>query len=368
MNRMIVANLVHRPVRSLISIIAIALEVTLILVIVGFSLGMLNDNKTRQKGIGADIMVRPPGSTIFTAINGAPLPVKIADKLRPLPHVKAVSPVFTQLTSGTKLETIFGIDLPSYEALGVPFRYLSGGPFQQPFDVIVDDVFAAGKKDLKVGDSISILNHDFRVAGIVEHGKGGRKFIPIATLQDLTDSHDKCSLFYMSIDDQKNADIVKKEILDLPGLNTYNVLSMDEWMSLMTPESLPGFSIFLNVVIGVSVAIGFIVIFQSMYTAVMERTREIGILKSLGASKSYIVRVILRETLLLAAVGTMVGIGLSYLVTFVLMKKFPTLQTSIIPSWVIRSIFIAMVGALLGAFYPALKAAQKDPIDALAYE
>ena len=63
MNRMIVGNLVHRPLRSLISVVAVALEVTLILLIVGLSLGMLQDTRTRTAGIGADVLVLPPGSS-----------------------------------------------------------------------------------------------------------------------------------------------------------------------------------------------------------------------------------------------------------------------------------------------------------------
>ena len=61
---------------------------------------------------------------------------------------------------------------------------------------------------------------------------------------------------------------------------------MEEWLSQMTPEKIPGFNIALEIVTGIAVIIGFLVIFQSMYTAVLERTREIGILKSMGASKA----------------------------------------------------------------------------------
>ena len=82
MNKMIFANLVHRPMRSLISIIAIAVEVTLILLIVGLSLGMLNDSKNRTLGIGADLMVQPPGSSIFTAVSGAPVSQKFAEDIQ----------------------------------------------------------------------------------------------------------------------------------------------------------------------------------------------------------------------------------------------------------------------------------------------
>ena len=104
MNRMILANLLHRPVRSLISIVAVALEVTLILVIVGFSLGILNDSRQRQAGIGADVIVQPPGSSFLTGITGAPVSVKVADILRKLPHVAAVTPVIWQLTTTGTVE------------------------------------------------------------------------------------------------------------------------------------------------------------------------------------------------------------------------------------------------------------------------
>src|SRR5256886_12978775 len=108
MNRMIVANLVHRPIRSLISIIAIALEVTLILLIVGLCYGMLNDSKNRTAGIGADVIVQPPGSTFLAGISGAPVSIKIANLLARVPHVTAVSPVIWQVSTGGALEVIDG--------------------------------------------------------------------------------------------------------------------------------------------------------------------------------------------------------------------------------------------------------------------
>lgn len=139
-------------------------------------------------------------------------------------------------------------------------------------------------------------------------------------------------------------------------------------LSTLTPDRLPGFNIALNVVISIATIIGFLVIFQSMYTAVMERTREIGILKSMGAGRLSIVSVVLRETMLLALVGTALGVSLTYLLRNVLHDRFPTLSFEVTPVWVFNAIVIALCGALLGALYPALKAARKDPIDALSYE
>ena len=110
----------------------------------------------------------------------------------------------------------------------------------------------------------------------------------------------------------RNADDVVKSVKNVPGMQKYTVLSTPDYISMMTPSHLPGFNAFIGVVIGVSTIIGFIVIFQAMYTAVMERTREIGILKSMGASKLYIVNVILRETLLLAVAGIVAGMLFSW--------------------------------------------------------
>jgi putative ABC transport system permease protein len=98
MNKMIVANLVYRPLRSLISIVAIGLEVTLILLIVGLSLGMLNDSRARQQGIGADVIVMPPGSSFIVGLTGAPMPIKVGNILAKLSHVKVVAPVVTHVT------------------------------------------------------------------------------------------------------------------------------------------------------------------------------------------------------------------------------------------------------------------------------
>lgn len=364
---MIVANLAYRPLRSLISIVAVAVEVTLILLIVGLATGMLEDARKRQEGTGADIIVRPPGSANLIGFSGAPVSVKVADILRKQPHVVAVSPIVAQLTSAGNIEVIYGIDLESFEAVGGPFHYLEGGPFQGPDDMLVDDYFAQGNK-VRPGSTIEVLNHKFRVVGVVEHGRGGRRFIPLKTMQELTGAENKATMFYVKLDDPSNADVVARQIKTISGMENYSVMSMREFLSLMTTDKVPGLSSFITVVVGIAVIIGFIVIFQSMYTAVMERTREIGILKSLGASKTYIVRVILRETLLLAVAGIIVGILISLAALPALHYKFPTLRVEFSGWWVLRATVIAIIGAMMGAVYPAFKAAQKDPIDALAYE
>jgi putative ABC transport system permease protein len=265
------------------------------------------------------------------------------------------------------LEVLWGIDYPTYSRLS-PFVFLSGGPLQKPDDVIVDDVFASAGQGHHVGDTIQILKHPFHIAGIFEHGKGGRKLISIAAMGDLTGTPEKASAFYLKVDQPENITLVTSEIHSTRGLGDFQVMTMEEWYSLMTPDHIPALNTAMRVVIGIAVIIGFMVIFQSMYTSVLERTREIGILKSMGASNPAIVSVVLRETALLAVVGVVVGIAVSFAVKSALAHRFPMLYLDMSPLWVLQGSSIALVGSVFGALYPAWMAARKDPIDALAYE
>ncbi len=290
MNKLVLGNLLHRPIRVAISVLAVAIEVIMILSITGVFIGQVSGSRANTLGVGADMVIQPPNASFLTAIGGAPVPAKIADIVRKLPHVAVVSPVISQLNTAGSVESILGIDYESYNALR-PFKFLAGTPFQGPNDVIIDDYAARRDKGYHVGDTIQVFNHPFRICGIVEHGKGGRKFVPIRTLGASTAQRTtRRSSTSRPITPRTRIWSATRSTTH-PGLSEYQVHTVEEMLSQMTPERLPGFNIALRVVIGIAFIVGFLVIFQSMYTAVLERTREIGILKSLGASKLYIVNV-----------------------------------------------------------------------------
>jgi putative ABC transport system permease protein len=367
MNKLVFANLLHRPLRSLISVSAVAIEVIMMLTIIAIMMGQLTGQKRMNNGIGADLIVRASNAMIFNGINGAVIPVKLDAILLGLPHVTVATPVNQKLSMVDGLEVLWGIDYPTYSQLS-PFVFVSGRPLEKPDEVIVDDIFAATGNGHRVGETILIEKRPFRITGVFEHGKGGRKLISIDAMDDITGTPGKASAFYLKVDQPENIPLVTKEIHAVHGLGDYQVMTMEEWYSLMTPDHIPALNTAMRVVIWIAVIIGFMVIFQSMYTSVLERTREIGILKSLGASNLTIVTVVLRETAVLAASGVLLGVAVSLAVKAILAYKLPFMYLDMNAAWVARGAIIGFVGSVCGALYPAWMAARKDPIDALAYE
>jgi putative ABC transport system permease protein len=365
-NKLIVSNVLHRPIRTAVSVLAVAIEVAMVVLVVGLCHGLVDDKAKREQGVGADIMVQPPGTNFLMNFSQAPMSVKIGDKLAQLPQVKAVAPVLYIVNAVKSLSVVDGIDLDSFNRVSGGFIYRSGGPFQGQDDMLVDNIYADANH-VKVGQTVNMLNHQFRIAGIVEQGKGSRTYIPLATAQDLMGAQGKASIFYVKCKEpaltEQTVDAIKAM------LQGYSVMPIQEYVTLMTTSSnLPGLNYFISAMIGIAVGIGFLVIFLSMYTTITERTREIGILKSLGASKTYIVSAILREALLLSAVGSIAGFIASLVLRLAFREIFPTLPVELTWNWRFYSACLAFIGSIVGAFYPALKAASLDPVDALAYE
>jgi putative ABC transport system permease protein len=360
--RLLWNNLGVHPVRSALSAVAIGLQVFLILLIVGLTTGVLSDWRARAEGVGADLIVQSPNSSIFFSFSSAVIPQTLVDKIMQLPGVDDVAPVLIIMDSRS-LTVIYGIDYASFNGLSRGFTFLSGGPFTGSDEAIADDL-AAAARNLKVGGTVSLVNHSFHVCGVVVHGKGARFFIPLATAQQIAGAAGRVSMIYVR--STGNTAAVQAELVKL--LPNYRVRSMAEYMSLMTSSSLPELTPFIRSFVGLGVVISFLVVLLTMYTMVLERRREIGILKALGSSKLEICRLIVAEALLLVVLGVVIGLAGTYGTTALLHHTSPTLQIKIPGEWILRSILVAIVGALAGAAYPALRAAQSDPVDALAYE
>ncbi len=356
------SNLGMRPLRSALSVLALSLQVFLVLLIVGLTSGALADWRTRAEGVGADIIVQPPNSSIFFAFSSAVMPESLTDEIARLPGVDEVAPVVI-VVDQHNLGVVYGIDYARFAGLSKGFTFLSGGPFQQPNEAIADDLAAQSRK-LRVGRSVALLGHEFTVSGIVVHGKGARFFIPIKTAQDIASADKRVSMFYVR--SKGDTEAVRNELVK--KLPTYKIRSMAEYSTLMTSSNLPELKPFLRSFTTLGVIISFLVVLLTMYTMVLERTRDIGVLKALGTSRLEICLMMLGETLVMAALGVAVGLCSTYGVVAILHRTSPTLQIAIEGGWIVRAILLTIGGAIAGALYPALRAAQSDPVEALAYE
>ena len=137
--KLVLENLKHRVIRTILSTLAIGLGVTMMLTLVGVSRGMLDDQKRRARGIGADIVILPPGSSAI-GMRSAPFPEKILDVLGALPHVAMTMGTTLMPTSG--ISSLTGIDYGRFEKMSGGFKYLAGGPFQGPNDMLIYDFYA----------------------------------------------------------------------------------------------------------------------------------------------------------------------------------------------------------------------------------
>ena len=363
MTELIWANFRARPLRSLLSITAVGLQVFLLIFMVGLVQGVAREWSQRMVGIGADMMVQPPGASIWLNMSKASLFERDARRLRRVSGVDVVSPSMT--VPNTKgISVIYAIDFDTYNQLGDGFLFMSGGSFNGDFDVIIDDL-KARTANLQVGDAVELLERQWRVSGIVERGRGARYFIPLDTAQRLLDVPGRVSMFLVSVKEEGLIEDVRAKVSTVfPKLKVRN---MDEYLSLLVPGNIPLMEPFTNAIIGIGLVITFMVILLSMYTIVLERTREIGILKALGASKWDVVGLMVKESLLVGFVGIAFGVGISYGFREMFLILRPTMTVDITQVWILRGSALALMGCVFGALYPALRAAALDPVDALGY-
>lgn len=358
----------HRPVRALVGVLAISLEVVLILLVIGIANGMIQDNADRQQNIGADIIVRPANAPpLFFTTGSTILPESVAETLGRLDSVRAVTPILFLAQLQGSLRTVYGIDLPSFEAVAGSLEFLEGRRFSGPEsrETIIDDRHAKSN-GLAVGDRFDLKGESFQVVGIYRNGIGGRVYVPIRSLQAITGKAGQASTFLAKLYDSGQLQAAMARMRDL--VPNSSVTSMREWVSLLRNGRPPAYDTFITGVVGLAISIGSFACFLSMYTTIAERTREIGILKSLGARKGYIVKLVLMEVLVLCLTGLLAGFLLTFLGQQLLQFLFPAQIILIPPAWVVFTVLFVSISGIIGGLYPALKAAGSDPVKALSYE
>jgi putative ABC transport system permease protein len=366
--KLMLRQLLHHPVRMLLSMIMISVALLLGLVIKGLSNGVMQEKIKRTEGIGADLMIQPPHSSYILGLGENVMPDELARKITEVEGVAAATPTATNVSFTDRLEAVFGIDLASFSRVTGGFDYLQGGPFSGPYTALVDDVYTR-THNVHLGSTLNLLDHHFTVCGVVEHGRGARVFVPLKTLQNLL-SPGKCAVIFVKCAPGSREGEVETRLREFSGgaLENYQITRMSDLATLITPSSFVGLQQFLLVIVVFAGVINFLVIFLALYVQVLGQTRELGVLRALGASRRYMLRLFLGEACLLCLFGGGLSLLLYFLTKTIVLSIYPALHFLLPAGSVLRVAVIALASAVLGGAYPAFRASASEPIAALAYE
>lgn len=366
MDNLVLSNMTHRPARTFVSVVGVAVGVLLVAFTVGLAHGVLRERGRRESEVGAEIMMRAAGSIGFGAQRFA-YPVSRAEEIARLPGVRAACPA-GQTTdtsdSGFGMRVIDGIDFECYSRMS-GLRVVEGRALASGEELIVDPVWKEQRK-AKVGDLVKLFGREYKLVGIYEPPGGARIKVPLSTMQENAgvEGGAFATSVLVSVKDPAEQDAVAERIHDaFPQDQIIFTRDLPE----LYASSVPALDVFINVIVGVAAVISMLVILLAMYTTVTERTRQIGVLKSLGMSNTGVAWVIEQEALAVSVLGVLLGVVLTFAARFVVMRT-TTLTVDIEPKWLLAALAIGLLGGTLGALYPALRAARQDPVDALSYE
>ncbi|CAN5801169.1 hypothetical protein BH20ACI3_BH20ACI3_06940 [soil metagenome] len=365
MDSLVLSNIAHRPARTAVSILGTALGVLLIVFTVGLAHGVLHERGKRESNIGAEIMVRGSGSLGFGGSSPFGLPVSRAAEISKIEGVRAATPLGQALDRsdrgfGTRL--VDGIDFDDYSRL-TDLKIREGSPLTGGDQAIIDPLWQK-QRNATVGSTVQIFERPFKIVGVYEPPGGGRIKIPLSTMQAQEGAEGNTSaVLVASADPAKQEEVAQRIRERFPDDQIIFTRDLPE----IYASGVPALDVFIKVVVGVAASISMLVILLAMYTTVTERTRQIGILKALGMSKTSIAWVIEKEAILVSLLGVTVGVLLTFVARFAVMRV-TSLTVEIEPRWVLISLLVGLLGGSLGALYPALRAARQDPVDALSYK
>ncbi len=365
MDNLVVSNIRQRPIRTLVSVAGVALGVCLVMLFTGLARGMSNDLQRRASNVRAEIIFTRPGAMMLTS-STANLSTKYVESLKEIEGVAEALPVIRYVFQGNRgfgFEQIEGVEWEPFARVN-EIQIQSGRAPQASGEIVIDET-KARNNNLKIGDVIKLFgDKQYQVTGIYAPESGARVKMTLAAMQEALESPGKATYILVKVQNpDQQVEVAKRIDAALPG----NKIQITRDLFTSLEKTIPYLGVFLRILVGLAAVVSALVVMLAMYTTITERTREIGILKALGASRRYIVLIIESEALLISAVGLLAGFVLSFAIGYGIHQIYG-LYFEYSWSWAITAAAIGILGGALGALYPALRASNLDAVSALAYE
>lgn len=395
MLRLAWANLIHRKVRTAFSILAVAIAITLLLILVGLSHGTLNDVSHRMQSVEAEIIVRDKNFDLGT-LSGGKLWEKEIPRFRDLtvehlPAIQRVMPVFLgRMKLAGQSQNVFGVRPDDFPFFAGSRRMITGHVFddvdspdvildqQEPqnnnrntplpiLSIIIDKKLAAAA-DMDVGDTTQYGDLPAQIVGIVETGVAGRVFAPINMLRAANGiAAPTAHMFFVKANPHFNTDQLQTLCEKIETATKRNATLVSDYGQIIR-ANFKTLIIFVNLISVIALIICFLFILVTVYTSVLERSKEMAILQSLGAGRTLILSQTIHESLLICSAGTLLGIAFTFATRYLIETARPLMTVEIRLSWLLGAIVVGITGGVLSALYPAYVAWKHDPVEALSFE
>ncbi|MFL6335143.1 MAG: ABC transporter permease [Pyrinomonadaceae bacterium] len=374
MDSLVTANVRQRPVRALVSAAGVALGVCLVMLFTGLARGLSNDLERRSQNLKAELIFSRSGGMDVSMSASASVAVRYKEELEKIEGVEMAVPDIRFLSEGGKgfgFEQVEGVNWGEFARMN-GMSLVAGSPprdvderGEPVLDEVVIDEAKARNNNLAVGSEIRLFGKNpYKVAGIYTPEAGPRVKMSLAALQDALQAPGKCTFLYVKLKEPARAvEMAHKIDAALPG----NKIQLTRDIITNVEKSIPYLGVFLRTLVGLSALVSGLVVMLAMYTTITERTREIGVLKALGASRGFIVGEIVKEAVLISVIGVVAGFAVSFLAGFLIQHAY-ALPFEYSWLWGLTAALIGLLGGALGALYPAVRAANLDAVSALAYE
>jgi ABC-type antimicrobial peptide transport system permease subunit len=366
-----VQGLWQRLARTLLTLGVIGLTVGAIIALEAILRGTSNVMTQMATGADVEIMIRQAGitDTSLSAIDE-----RIGEKIAAMPQVENISGlIFTAIVTPAESGNSAGFFVlqgyaPNEYAIR-RFKILSGTGLTANHQIILGRMMAEALKK-GPGDTIILGNTRFRVVGVYETGTGWEELGGVLTLRDaqtFVGRPRKVTMYGVKVRDPSQAEAVVKEI-NTKFEDLHAALAgefADQMPDMKNGQGMIGGISFLAILVG---GVG---VLNTMLMSVLERTREIGVLRAMGWKRRAVLGLILREALLLGLLGGIIGVATAFGLV-ALIKMAPMIGEAFIVEWdwdvFVRAFVISIALGILGGLYPAFRATRLQPVEALRYE